>query len=201
METAAPTRVIDRKTRQEITDSTAPTATAFMDTGEARFSLLAHEMGVVYSGMLYAAPSHRRQALQRVHPAPPPVHPRPPPVLPRAGRHLNSRAKTVSSACSIRALSPDDRPQRFLPRDLRLRDVRLRPRARHPPRLAQPHHLRLHRPSRAGTASPRASTPKARSKTPASAPPSRATKFIITTAPPVLTPSTATAPCSSPAPR
>ncbi len=48
------TRVIDSKTRQEITDFTTPVATARADTS-SRFSLLAYEMGVVYSGMLYAA--------------------------------------------------------------------------------------------------------------------------------------------------
>ncbi|MGC4071342.1 MAG: glycoside hydrolase family 88 protein [Nibricoccus sp.] len=49
------TRVIDGKTRKEITDFTTPVATARADAGPSRFSLLAYEMGVVYSGMLYAA--------------------------------------------------------------------------------------------------------------------------------------------------
>jgi rhamnogalacturonyl hydrolase YesR len=55
LEVAAPTRVIDRKTGKEITDFSKPVATARMDSGEAHFSLFAYEMGVVYSGMLYAA--------------------------------------------------------------------------------------------------------------------------------------------------
>jgi rhamnogalacturonyl hydrolase YesR len=55
LEKTAVTRVIDRKTRREITDFTAPVKNAAADTGPSRFSLLAYEMGVVYSGMLYAA--------------------------------------------------------------------------------------------------------------------------------------------------
>jgi unsaturated rhamnogalacturonyl hydrolase len=55
MENTTFTRVIDRKTRKEITDFSTPVETAAADTGPSGFSLLAYEMGVVYSGMLYTA--------------------------------------------------------------------------------------------------------------------------------------------------
>ena len=53
---AAPTRVIDSVTGKEITDFTAaPVATAVLDIGDAEFSPLAYEMGVVHTAMLRAA--------------------------------------------------------------------------------------------------------------------------------------------------
>jgi unsaturated rhamnogalacturonyl hydrolase len=55
LEVAAPTRVVDSKTKQEITDFNTPVATAVADLGEAGFSALAYEMGVVHAGMLKAA--------------------------------------------------------------------------------------------------------------------------------------------------
>jgi unsaturated rhamnogalacturonyl hydrolase len=55
METAARTRVVDRKTKQPITDFSSPVETAATDRGEFEFSPLAYEMGVVHAGMLKAA--------------------------------------------------------------------------------------------------------------------------------------------------
>ena len=55
LDTAAPTRVIDSRTGAEITDFSTPVATAVLDRGEAEFSPLAYEMGVVHAGMLRAA--------------------------------------------------------------------------------------------------------------------------------------------------
>ena len=52
---ATPTRVVDSKTGQLVTDFTNPIATATLDRTDADFYLLAYEMGVVYSGMLKAA--------------------------------------------------------------------------------------------------------------------------------------------------
>lgn len=52
---AAPLRIVDSKTRQEITDFSTPVATAIVDRGEAEFSPLMYEMGVVHAGMLKAA--------------------------------------------------------------------------------------------------------------------------------------------------
>ena len=55
LESATPTRVIDRTTGQEITDFATPVAGAAIARSEANFSLLAYEMGVVHAGMLHAA--------------------------------------------------------------------------------------------------------------------------------------------------
>lgn len=55
LDAAAPTRVIEAKTCVEITDFSAPVASAALDSGEAEFSPLAYEMGVVHSAMLRAA--------------------------------------------------------------------------------------------------------------------------------------------------
>jgi unsaturated rhamnogalacturonyl hydrolase len=55
LETAVPTRVVDRKTGKEITDFSTPNADAIADRGPANFSVLAYEMGVVHAGMLKAA--------------------------------------------------------------------------------------------------------------------------------------------------
>ena len=55
LESATPTRVIDKKTGREITDFTMPVADAAPARAEANFSLLAYEMGVVHAGMLHAA--------------------------------------------------------------------------------------------------------------------------------------------------
>jgi rhamnogalacturonyl hydrolase YesR len=55
LDTAAPTRVIDRKTGRAITDFAVPVETAVADAGSANFSALAYEMGVVHAGMLKAA--------------------------------------------------------------------------------------------------------------------------------------------------
>jgi len=55
LESATPTRVIDRATRQEITDFTTPVAGAALARSEADFGLLGYEMGVVHAGMLHAA--------------------------------------------------------------------------------------------------------------------------------------------------
>ena len=54
LDAAAPTRVIDSATGREITDFSTPIATAVLDIGEAEFSPLAYEMGVVHAGMLRA---------------------------------------------------------------------------------------------------------------------------------------------------
>ncbi len=48
------TRVIDAKSREEITDFSRPVETAILDRGPAQFNPLAYEMGVVHSGMLRA---------------------------------------------------------------------------------------------------------------------------------------------------
>ncbi|HVW21795.1 MAG TPA: glycoside hydrolase family 88 protein [Opitutaceae bacterium] len=56
LETAMPARIIDRKTRQPITDLAHPVASAATDNGEAdAFKPLAYEVGVLHSGMLAAA--------------------------------------------------------------------------------------------------------------------------------------------------
>jgi unsaturated rhamnogalacturonyl hydrolase len=55
MESATPTRVIDRETGKEITDFTTPIKTAVIARSPANFSLTAYEMGVVHAGMLRAA--------------------------------------------------------------------------------------------------------------------------------------------------
>jgi unsaturated rhamnogalacturonyl hydrolase len=55
LEVAAPLRIVDSHTRQEITDFTNPVTTATVDRGEAEFSPLMYEMGVVHAGMLKAA--------------------------------------------------------------------------------------------------------------------------------------------------
>lgn len=52
---AAPTRIVDTKTKKEITDFTTPVETAVADRGEAEFGPLMYEMGVVHSAMLAAA--------------------------------------------------------------------------------------------------------------------------------------------------
>ena len=54
LETAVPTRVVDRKTGAEIADFREPTAGAAVAHTEANFSGLAYEMGVVHAGMLKA---------------------------------------------------------------------------------------------------------------------------------------------------
>ena len=55
LDTAAPTRVVDSRTGAAITDFSTPVASAVLDRGEAEFSPLAYEMGVVHAGMLRAA--------------------------------------------------------------------------------------------------------------------------------------------------
>lgn len=53
MESASWIRVVDRKTGKELTDpESAPVKSAGLDTGASKFSPLAYDMGVVYSGML-----------------------------------------------------------------------------------------------------------------------------------------------------
>ncbi|MFO1489102.1 MAG: glycoside hydrolase family 88 protein [Verrucomicrobiota bacterium] len=53
MESASVIRVVDRKTGEELTDVKAgPVKSAALDLGASRFSPLAYDMGVVYSGML-----------------------------------------------------------------------------------------------------------------------------------------------------
>jgi rhamnogalacturonyl hydrolase YesR len=54
LNTAAPLRIIDSRTRQEITDFSNPVQTAVPDRGEMEFGPLAYEMGVVHSAMLRA---------------------------------------------------------------------------------------------------------------------------------------------------
>lgn len=55
LDAAAPRRIIDSQTKQEITDFTTPVETAVTDRGEAEFGPLVYEMGVVHSAMLRAA--------------------------------------------------------------------------------------------------------------------------------------------------
>ena len=55
LDVAAPLRIIDSKTGQEITDFSTPVETAVADRGEAEFGPLVYEMGVVHSAMLRAA--------------------------------------------------------------------------------------------------------------------------------------------------
>jgi len=55
LETAAPTRVVHKKTGQAITDFATPVAEAVTERSAANFGLLQYEMGVVHSGMLKAA--------------------------------------------------------------------------------------------------------------------------------------------------
>ena len=55
LDASTPTRIVDSKTSQPVTDFTNPTPTATLDRTETNFHLLAYEMGVVYSGMLKAA--------------------------------------------------------------------------------------------------------------------------------------------------
>jgi rhamnogalacturonyl hydrolase YesR len=56
MESASWIRVVDRKTGKELTDPKAePVASAALDNGPSKFSPLAYDMGVVYSGMLRVA--------------------------------------------------------------------------------------------------------------------------------------------------
>lgn len=53
MESASVIRVVDRKTGNELTDAKAePVKSAALDLGASKFSPLAYDMGVVYSGML-----------------------------------------------------------------------------------------------------------------------------------------------------
>jgi unsaturated rhamnogalacturonyl hydrolase len=55
-EASSPVRIIDRRTRQEITDFSKPDPEAVFDRGEHNaFPLLAYEAGVTYAGMLDAA--------------------------------------------------------------------------------------------------------------------------------------------------
>lgn len=55
LETVSPLRILDRETGKEITDFTTPVASARADDGKAGNGIISYEMGVVYSGMLYAA--------------------------------------------------------------------------------------------------------------------------------------------------
>jgi len=55
LEVAAPLRLIDSKTGQEITDFSQPVITAVADRGEAEFGPLMYEMGVVHTAMLRAS--------------------------------------------------------------------------------------------------------------------------------------------------
>src|SRR5258708_11438932 len=54
LETAAPTRVVNRKTGAEITNFTTPVADASAARSASNFSLFAYQMGVVHAGMLKA---------------------------------------------------------------------------------------------------------------------------------------------------
>jgi rhamnogalacturonyl hydrolase YesR len=55
LDSATPTRVVNKKTGAEITDFTTPVADAVAARSAANFSLLAYEMGVVHAGLLQAA--------------------------------------------------------------------------------------------------------------------------------------------------
>src|SRR5581483_10342723 len=55
MNEVVPTRIVDARTGQEITDLSQPVETATLDRGPMNFSPLAYEMGVVHSAMLRAA--------------------------------------------------------------------------------------------------------------------------------------------------
>ena len=55
LESEAPTRVVNKKTGQEIADFKAPVAEAGAEKSAANVGLLQYEMGVVHSGMLKAA--------------------------------------------------------------------------------------------------------------------------------------------------
>jgi rhamnogalacturonyl hydrolase YesR len=54
LDSVVPTRIIDSRTGQEITDLSKPVETATLDRGPAQFSPLAYEMGVVHTAMLRA---------------------------------------------------------------------------------------------------------------------------------------------------
>ncbi|WP_438480365.1 glycoside hydrolase family 88/105 protein [Oleiharenicola lentus] len=54
LEAASPRRVMDRETGETISDFTVPLASATLDGGKAGNGIISYEMGVVYSGMLYA---------------------------------------------------------------------------------------------------------------------------------------------------
>lgn len=55
MEASVPSRVVDRKTKKEITDFTTPVADAEAERSATRMGHLAYEMGVIHSGMLKAS--------------------------------------------------------------------------------------------------------------------------------------------------
>ncbi|HVS53476.1 MAG TPA: glycoside hydrolase family 88 protein [Opitutaceae bacterium] len=55
LDTATPTRVVNKKTGAEITDFSTPVADAAAARSAANFSLLAYEMGVVHAGLIQAA--------------------------------------------------------------------------------------------------------------------------------------------------
>jgi rhamnogalacturonyl hydrolase YesR len=56
LETASPARLINRQTREEITDLSKPNPEASLDRGEKNaFPLISYENGVTYAGMLLAA--------------------------------------------------------------------------------------------------------------------------------------------------
>lgn len=55
LETVSPLRIEDKATGKEITDFSSPVKTARADDGKAGNGIISYEMGVVYSGMLYAA--------------------------------------------------------------------------------------------------------------------------------------------------
>lgn len=54
MDKVTPTRVIDKKTGQEITDLNTPTAHAIIAPAQGDFGILVYEMGVVHSGLIKA---------------------------------------------------------------------------------------------------------------------------------------------------
>ena len=54
MESASPTRVIDRESREELTDRRQPVATATLAGGRGTFNPFSYEMGVVHAGMMRA---------------------------------------------------------------------------------------------------------------------------------------------------
>ena len=87
LEANSPTRVVDGRTGDEITDFSVPNLDARIPDGAGEaFYPLDYTMGVTHSGMLLAQRGHRGRALRGVHAAAAAVHRRPPPVLPRGGR-------------------------------------------------------------------------------------------------------------------
>ena len=55
LESVTPTRIVDKKSGQEITDLAKPVADAVMEQSHPDFGIMVYEMGVVHSGMIRAA--------------------------------------------------------------------------------------------------------------------------------------------------